>query len=75
LPRRPNDCFKNGLDIGWRTGDDTQHVGGGGLLFQRFAQFAEQPRVLDGNNGLGSKVLDEVDLLFGKRTNLLAVDV
>jgi hypothetical protein len=35
-----------------------RHVGGGGLLLQRFAQFVEQARVLDGDDGLGGEVLD-----------------
>ena len=50
------------------------------LLFQRFgeigrtlAQFVEQPRVLDGDHRLGGEVMDKLDLLVGKRANLLAV--
>ena len=39
-----------------------------------FAQFVEQPRVLDGNDGLGSEVLDKIDLLIGKWVDILAVD-
>ena len=49
--------------IAGRTGDDLEHLGGRGLLLQRFgeivgalAQFAEQPRVLDGDHGLGGEV-------------------
>ena len=51
-----------------------EHVGGGGLLLQRFTQLVEQPRVLDGDHGLGGKVLYQRDLLVAKRANLLAVD-
>jgi hypothetical protein len=38
------------------------------------AQFIEQPRVLDGDDGLGGEVGDQPDLLVGKRPNLLAED-
>ena len=62
------------LKLAGRAGDDLEHVGGRGLLLQRFAQFVEQPRVLDGDDGLGGEVLDQLDLLVGERTNLLAVD-
>ena len=34
----------------WSTSD------GGGLLLQRFAQFVQQSRVLDGNDSLGGEV-------------------
>ena len=51
-----------------------EHVGGGGLLLQQFAQLVEQAGVLDGDDGLGGEVLDQLDLLVGERPNLLAVD-
>ena len=58
-----------------------QHLGGRGLLLQRLgevvgalAQFVEQPRVLDGDDGLRGEVLDQLDLLVGERPHLLAVD-
>ena len=38
-------------------------------------QFIEQPRVLDGDDGLSGEVLHQLDLLFGKGTNFLAVTV
>ena len=54
---------------------------GRGLLLQRLgeivgalAQFVEQPRVLDGDDGLGGEVLHQLDLLVGERPHLLAVD-
>ena len=37
------------------------------------AQFVEQPRVLDGDDGLRGEVLDEFDLLVGEGTNFLAI--
>ena len=33
-------------------------------------QFVEQPRVLDGDDGLGGEVLDQLDLLFGEWVNV-----
>ena len=77
------------LQHGWNTGsrspgeldDDAQHLGGRGLLLQRLseivralAQFVEQPRVLDGDDGLGGEVLHQLDLLVGEGADLLAVD-
>jgi len=51
------------------------------LLLQRFceivgalAQLVEQPRVLDGNDGLCSEVPNQFDLLVTERAHLLAVD-
>jgi len=40
----------------------------------RDAQLVEQPSILDGNDGLVCKALDELDLLVGERPNLLAVN-
>ena len=37
-------------------------------------QLVEQPRVLDGDHGLGGEVLNQLDLLIGERPHLLAVD-
>ena len=38
------------------------------------AQFVQQPRVLDGDHGLGGEVLHQLDLLVGEGPDLLAVD-
>ena len=46
------------LKLAWRTGDDAQHLGRGGLLLQRFAQLVEQPGVFDRDDGLISKILN-----------------
>ena len=35
-------------------------------------KFVEQPRVLDGDDGLSGEVLYQLDLLFGEGTNFLA---
>ena len=37
-------------------------------------QLVEQARVLDGDDGLGGEVFDQLDLLVGERAHLLAVD-
>ena len=70
--------FQHGLEhrlkFAGRTTDDLEHLGGRGLLLQRFAQLVEQPRVLDGDDGLSGEVLDQLDLLVGERPDLLAVD-
>ena len=44
------------------------------MLLQGFTQLIEQPRVLDGDDGLRGKVPDQFDLLVGERTHFLAVD-
>src|SRR6516225_7731667 len=70
-----------GLQIEGRAADHLEHVSGGGLLFQRFAQFLgarfyliEQPHVLDRDRGLVGKGFDQLDLLVGKRLDLEAID-
>ena len=45
-------CREHGFEFARRTGDDLQYFRGGGLLLQRFTQLVEQPRVLDGDDGL-----------------------
>ena len=43
-------------------------------MLQRLAQLIEQPRVLDGYDGLRSEVGDQLNLLVGKRPYLLAIN-
>src|SRR6516225_2738608 len=57
------------------TTDDFQHVGCGRLLLKRVAQLIEQPRVLDGDDGLSGEVRQQCNLLICEGANLLAVDV
>ena len=40
----------------------------------RCLQLVEQPRVLDGDHGLVGEICHQLDLLFGERPYLLAVD-
>ena len=58
-----------------------QNFRGRRLLLQRFReivgavpQFIEQPRVLDGDDGLGGEVRQQCNLLICEGANLLAVD-
>ncbi len=44
-------------------------------MLERFAQFVEQPSVLDGDDGLCGEILNQLDLLVGKGAHLLAVDI
>ena len=62
------------LQIEGRTADDLEHVGGGGLLLQQFAQLVEQAGVLDGDDGLCGEVRDQLDLLVAEGPDLGAVD-
>ena len=63
---RLDQCIEHRLQVEGRAADDFENVSGRGLLLQGFAQLGQQPRVLDGNDSLGSEVLDEFDLLVGK---------
>src|SRR5262249_5819267 len=45
-----------------------------GLLLQRLPQFIEQPRILDGDDGLGGEVRHQRYLLLGEWSDLLAVN-
>ena len=81
LDRILDHAFEYGLQIEGRAADDLEHLGGRGLLLQRFAQivgalaqFVEQPRVLDGDDRLRGEVLYQFDLLLGERPDLLAID-
>src|SRR5262249_47779368 len=44
------------------------------LSLQRFPAFIEQSRVLDGDDGLGSEVLYQLNLLVGEWADFLAID-
>ncbi len=79
--RRCGQRVENRLQVEGRAADDLEHVGGGCLLLQRFrkvvgapAQFAQQPRVLDGDHRLRGEVLHQLDLRVVERQYLLPVD-
>src|SRR5262245_31777510 len=73
--------FKYRLQFAGRFADDLQHFRGRRLLLKRFAQiicalmqFVEEPRVLDGDDGLCGEVLDQLDLFVGKWPHLGPID-
>ena len=53
-----NQRIEHRLQIEGRAADHLEHVGGGGLLLQRFAQLVEQAGVLDGDDSLIGEILD-----------------
>src|SRR6516165_6276619 len=71
---RLDQSAKHHLEVERRAADNLEHIGGRGLLLQGFAQLVEQPRVLDGDNGLVGKVLDQRNLLVSERANFLAIN-
>ena len=60
LGRRIHERIENRRQIEGRAADDLEHVGGRGLLLQRLPQFVEQPRVLDGDDGLGGEIRQQL---------------
>jgi hypothetical protein len=46
------------LQLAGRTADDLQDLRCGRLPLERFAQLVEQPRVVDGDDGLRGEILD-----------------
>src|SRR5262249_24598625 len=62
------------LHVERRPADDLQNIGGSGLLFQGLAELVEQAGVLNSDNGLAGKALNQFDLLVRKGADLLAID-
>ena len=69
----PGDRVEHGLHVGRRTRDYAQYLGGCCLIFKGFLQLVlarlfglEQPRVLDGDDGLVGEGLEQIDLPIGK---------
>src|SRR5262245_49053017 len=69
------DSVEDRFEVARRGTNNPEYIGGGRLLLKRFAQFVEQPRVLDSDDGLGSEVLHQLNLLVGERPHLLAHNV
>ena len=61
---------QHGIQVEGRAADHLEHVGGRGLLLQRFAQLVEQARILDRDDGLGGEVREQLDLLVGEWPHL-----
>ena len=64
-----------GLQIEGRAADHLEHVGGGGLLLQRFAQLIKQASILNGDDRLICKILHQRNVLGAKGQNLLTKDL
>src|SRR5262245_60427193 len=64
---RLDQSIEDRLQIESRAADDLEHIGGGGLLLEGFAQLIEQARVLDGDNRLCREVLHHLDLFVRER--------
>ena len=62
------------LQLARRARNSLKHIGGRGLLLQRFAQLVEQAGILDRDHRLVSEVRHQLDLFVGERPHLLAVD-
>ena len=79
LHRLGDDGGEHGLEIERRVhrlrdfAERAQFADRAAKLVGALAQFAEQPRILDGDDGLRGEVGDQRDLLVGKRTDFLAV--
>src|SRR4029453_7620757 len=76
-----HDGVEDRLDIGRRARDDPEDLAGRRLLFQRLGEIAvpglqllEEADVLDGDDGLVGKGLEELDLLVRERPDLHAAD-
>jgi hypothetical protein len=62
-------------EIAGRGIDDAQHLSSRGLLLQGFVRLGDQSGVLYRDHSLRSEVLQERDLLVGKRPNIAAIYV
>src|SRR5690242_19220959 len=64
--------FENRGEVAGRRIDDPQHLGGRGLLFQSLSRLGDQSRVLDGDDRLIGKGLDEFNLSLGEGFDMLS---
>src|SRR5262245_25976230 len=62
------------LDVGRRAADDAQNLARGRLLLERLLRLVEQPDILDRDDGLGGKGLQERDVAVGERADRRAPD-
>ena len=68
------DCFEYRHCVRRRSGNDFQDVSGGGLALQRLLRLLEQPRVLDGDDGLVGEGLQQLNVMRDECTGLGAGD-
>src|SRR5262245_18285725 len=71
---RRDQRFEHRNKIEGRAADDLEHVGGSRLLLQRFSQLIQKARVLDRDDSLTRKALNQLYLLFDEGANLLPVN-
>ena len=64
---RLDERLQHRLQVEGGAADHLEHVGGGGLLLQRFAQLVEQAGVLDGDYRLVGECLQHIELLLRQR--------
>src|SRR5262249_42957607 len=63
------------LQLTRRAANNLEHVRGCGLLLERLAQFVKQPRILNGDDGLGGEVLHQRLLLIVEGRTFVLVDL
>jgi len=68
------DRIERALTVLWCARDNTENVSRRGLPFERLPQFAQQPRVLDRDDGLGREVLYQRDLFVSEWACLLPIN-
>ena len=61
-------------EVAGRRVDDLQYFGSRGLLLQGLARLGQEPRVLHRDDRLRCEILQQRDLLVGKRPDFLAVE-
>src|SRR5262249_47641580 len=66
--------IENNLKIKSGAADDLQHIRSGGLLLQLFAQFIQQPCILNRDDGLIGKILPQRNLFVGEWGNFCPID-
>ena len=69
--RARDDCPEHRLEIECRLADDPQHITGRGLTIERVFRLVEEADVLDSDDRLIGKGLDELDLAVGERAHLV----
>src|SRR5262249_4523080 len=67
------DCVEYRREVTWRRVDDLQNFSGRCLLFESYTRFGDQPHVLDRDDRLRGKVLQQPDLLVGERPDFAPV--
>ena len=76
--RRSGGLVEDGVEhrreVAGRGIDDLQHLSGRGLLLQGLAGLGDQTRVLDRDDRLRGEILQQCDLLVGKRAHFFTVE-